>query len=140
MILDEYKGEYYILNELQNKNNPKEDRKTNNIDKPLVIQKMEDKKEEREINNNNKKIFCCYSKKKKSIIYKTEIEMAIIHKKISIRKKQVDNFFKNNTPLFTGIKYNDKYITSTKELNPFDNIFKNNKELFISTNPFDNDL
>ena len=70
----------------------------------------------------------------------TEIEMATMRKKILSRKKQIDNLFKNNKELFTGIQYNEKYIISDKSLNPFDDIFKNNKPLFISTNPFDSDL
>ena len=141
MMLDEYKGDYCILNDSQNKNNPliiqrMEDYKTSNNNNPLVIQSIENKKEERKTNNNNNKIFCCYSHKKNNTI--TEIEMTIVRKKLLLRKKQIDNLFRNNKELFTGIKYNEKYIISDKNLNPFDNIFKNNIPLFISTNPFDN--
>jgi hypothetical protein len=147
MMLEEYKGEYYILNDSQNKNNPliiqrmedtdtKEDYKTSNKNNFLIIQRMEDKKEECKTSNN--KIFCCYFHKKNNMI--TEIEMATMRKKILTRKKQIDNLFKNNKELFTGIQYNEKYIISDKSLNPFDDIFKNNKPLFISTNPFDSDL
>jgi len=150
MMLEEYKGEYYILNDSQNKNNPliiqrmedtdtKEDYKTSNKNNFLIIQRMEDKKEEcKTSNNNNNKVFCCYFHKKNNMI--TEIEMATMRKKILTRKKQIDNLFKNNKELFTGIQYNEKYIISDKSLNPFDDIFKNNKPLFISTNPFDSDL
>ena len=148
MMLEEYKGEYYILNDLQNKNNPliiqrmedtKEDYKSSNKNNFLIIQRMEDKKEEcKTSNNNNNKVFCCYFHKKNNMI--TEIEMATMRKKILSRKKQIDNLFKNNKELFTGIQYNEKYIISDKSLNPFDDIFKNNKPLFISTNPFDSDF
>ena len=148
MMLEEYKGEYYILNDSQNKNNPliiqrmedtKEDYKSSNKNNFLIIQRMEDKKEEcKTSNNNNNKVFCCYCHKKNNMI--TEIEMATMRKKILSRKKQIDNLFKNNKELFTGIQYNEKYIISDKSLNPFDDIFKNNKPLFISTNPFDSDL
>ena len=45
-MLEEYKGEYYILNDLQNKNNP------------LIIQRMEDTKEDyKSSNKNNKPLF-----------------------------------------------------------------------------------
>ena len=147
-MLEEYKGEYYILNDSQNKNNPliiqrmedtKEDYKISNKNNFLIIQRMEDKKEDyKSSNNNNNKVFCCYCHKKNNILI--EIEMATMRKKILSRKKQIDNLFKNNKELFTGIQYNEKYIISEKSLNPFDDIFKNNKPLFISTNPFDSDF
>ena len=122
MMLEEYKGNYYIINDLENVNNP-------------YLQRMEDKKEESKFSNNDNKIFCCYMHKKNNTI--TKIEMGIIHKKILSRTKEIDNSFKNNKQLFTGIKYNEKYVIPYKGLNPFDNDFKNNKSLFISTNPFD---